>query len=68
LRPRAYLDSVRRLLRHAWASTYSAFGKSTVEGSEIRQWPAAVLAFHCGMRTARGLLHGSAAQVKGIEA
>ncbi|MCD6675405.1 MAG: hypothetical protein LT106_21475 [Burkholderiaceae bacterium] len=55
-------------LAQVWATTRSAFGKRTVDGTEIRQWPAAVLAFHYGVRAVRGRLAGHSAAIKGIEA
>lgn len=51
LRPRAYRGPVRQ---------------QTVDGCEIRQWPAAVLAFHYGMRAVQGRLAGFEAQLKEI--
>lgn len=51
-----------------WATTRSRFGQTTVDGSEIRQWPAAVLAFHYGCSAVRGRLAGFEAKVKGINA
>lgn len=55
-------------LAQAWATTRSTFGKTTIDGSEIRQWPAAVLAFHYGVRAVRGRLAGHSVAIKGIEA
>jgi len=55
-------------LAEVWATTRSAFGRRTIDGSEIRQWPAAVLAFHHGVRAIRGRLAGHPAAIKGIEA
>lgn len=52
----------------AWATTRSRFGKQTVGGSEIRQWPAAVLAFHYGIRAVQGRLADYEAKVKGVTA
>lgn len=52
----------------AWATTRSRFGKQTVAGSEIRQWPAAVLAFHYGIRAVQGRLADYEAKVKGVTA
>jgi len=49
-----------------WASTRSRFGKAAVDGGEVRQWPAAVLAFHYGVSAVRGRLAGFEAQVKGF--
>ncbi len=50
----------------AWATTRSKFGHTTIDGSEIRQWPAAALAFHFGARAVKGRLAGYEAQIKGI--
>lgn len=47
-----------------WATTRSKFGSSMIDGSEIRQWPAAVLAFHYGARAVQGRLAGYEAQIK----
>jgi predicted AAA+ superfamily ATPase len=49
-----------------WVTTRSRFGKAVIDGSEIRQWPAAVLAFHYGTCAVQGRLAGYEAQVKGI--
>lgn len=49
----------------AWASTRSQFGKAIIDGAEIRQWPAAVLAFHYGVSAVRGRLADFDAQVSG---
>lgn len=49
-----------------WATTRSQFGKAVIDGSEVRQWPAAVLAFHYGASAVRGRLAGLEAQVTGI--
>ncbi|MEX2130854.1 MAG: ATP-binding protein [Pseudohongiellaceae bacterium] len=48
-----------------WATTRSRFGSITIDGSEIRQWPAAVLAFHYGTSAVRGRLAGFEVQVTG---
>lgn len=53
-------------LKLAWATTRTRFGQSAVEGGEIRQWPAAVLAFHYGARAVQGRLAGFEAKVKGV--
>ena len=50
-----------------WATTRSRFGKSTIDGSEIRQWPAAVLAFHYGASAVRGRMARYEAKIKGID-
>lgn len=52
----------------AWATTRSTFGQTAIDGSEIRQWPAAVLAFHYGVRAVQGRLAGYEAKIKGISA
>lgn len=49
-----------------WATTRSQFGKASVDDGQIRQWPAAVLAFHYGTNAVRGRLAGFEAQVKGF--
>lgn len=51
-----------------WATTRSKFGKQVIDGSEIRHWPAAALAFHYGIRAVQGRLAGYEAQIKGITA
>ena len=50
----------------AWATTRHLVRQQTVDGCEIRQWPAAVLAFHYGMRAVQGRLAGFEAQLKEI--
>jgi hypothetical protein len=49
-----------------WSTTRTRFGKQQIDGSELRQWPAAVLAFHYGTRAVQGRLADFEAQVKGI--
>ncbi|MDR2012212.1 MAG: ATP-binding protein [Rhodanobacter sp.] len=49
-----------------WVTTYSKFSKTIIDGCEFRHWPAAVLAFHYGVRAVQGRLAGYEAQVKGI--
>lgn len=63
------LKGLMRFTRHnhlplAWATTRSQFGKAILNNSEIRQWPAAVLAFHYGVSAVRGRLADYEAQVK----
>lgn len=53
-------------LAHAWATTRTRFGKQVIEGSEIRQWPAAALAFHYGARAVRGRVASYEASIKGM--
>lgn len=55
-------------LSQVWATTRSAIGKTTIDACDIRQWPAAVLAFHYGMRAVQGRLASHEAKIKGIEA
>ena len=50
----------------AWSTTRTQFGKQQISGSKLRQWPAAVLAFHYGTRAVQGRLADYEAQVKGI--
>lgn len=52
----------------AWATTRSRFGKQVIDGSEIRQWPAAALAFHYGISAVRGRLADHEARIKGVTA
>lgn len=48
----------------AWATTRSLVRQHATESCEIRQWPAAVLAFHYGVRAVEGRLAGFEAQIK----
>jgi len=52
----------------AWATTRSKIRQQVIDGSEIRQWPAAALAFHYGVRAVQGRLAGYEARIKGITA
>ncbi len=52
----------------AWATTRSKLVQQVIDGSEIRQWPAAVLAFHYGVRAVQGRLTGHDAQIKDMTA
>lgn len=52
----------------AWATTRSKIAQTTIDGGEIRQWPAAALAFHYGVRAVQGRLAGYEAQIKDITA
>jgi predicted AAA+ superfamily ATPase len=47
-----------------WATTRGSFGRQTIDGSEIRQWPAAALAFHYSVRTTQDRLADFEARVK----
>lgn len=57
-------DALRGLIRFAsknglspvWATTRSQFGLARLEGTEVRQWPASVLAFHYGISAVCGRL------------
>lgn len=51
-----------------WATTRSRIRQQTSDGCEIRQWPAAALAFHYGTRAVRGRLAGFDAHIKEITA
>lgn len=51
----------------AWATTRTQVASQVIDGSEIRQWPAAALAFHYGARAVRGRLAGYEAQIKRIK-
>lgn len=52
----------------AWVTTRSLVRQQIVDGSEIRHWPAAALAFHYGVRAIQGRLAGFEAQIKEIVA
>lgn len=51
-----------------WATTRSRFGRLHLNGSDIRFWPAAALAYHYGVQAVRGRVAGYEARVKGVEA
>lgn len=53
---------------HPWATTRSTFSRRKVNDHDVRQWPAAALAFHYGVRAVRGRLASHAAAIAGIEA
>lgn len=55
-------------LPQVWATTRSLIRQQTIDGSEVRQWPAAALAFHYGVRAVQGRLAGFEAQIKDIVA
>lgn len=55
-------------LRLVWATTRSQFGRTLLGETELRQWPAAVLAFHYGSSAVRGRLADFDARVEGVEA
>lgn len=58
----------RNKLRLVWVTTRSQFGRSELGvDTELRQWPAAVLAFHYGSSAVRGRLADFDARVEGIE-
>ncbi len=50
----------------AWATTRNLLRQQIIDGVEIRQWPAAVLAFHYGVRAVRGRLAGFEARIKEV--
>src|SRR5690606_29145064 len=50
----------------AWSAARTQFGKQQISGSELRQRPAAVLAFHYGTRAVQGRLADYEARIKGI--
>lgn len=52
-------------LRLVWATTRSRFGRSMLDDTEVRQWPAAALAFHYGSSAVRGRLADFDARVEG---
>ena len=51
----------------AWATTRSKFGRIPIDAGEIRQWPAAVLAYHYGMQAVRGRIAGYEARIRVVE-
>ncbi|MCC5865963.1 MAG: ATP-binding protein [Wenzhouxiangella sp.] len=55
-------------LRLVWATTRSQFGRTLLGETELRQWPAGVLAFHYGSSAVRGRLADFDARVEGVEA
>lgn len=55
-------------LQLAWATTRSRVRQQSIDGAEIRQWPAAALAFHYGVRAVQGRLAGFEAQIKELVA
>lgn len=69
-------DSLKGLLKFAranrlpsvWATTRSRFARNSIDGNEIRQWPAAVLAFHYGVQAVKGRLASFDAQIKDVDA
>ncbi|HQR03878.1 MAG: ATP-binding protein [Proteobacteria bacterium] len=52
----------------AWATTRSKIAQTSIDDGEVRQWPAAALAFHYGVRAVQGRLAGYEAQIKDITA
>lgn len=48
----------------AWATTRSRISQIVADGKKIRQWPAAVLAFHYGVRAVQGRLADYEARIK----
>ena len=50
----------------AWATTRSQISQQSIDGSEIRQWPAAALAFHYGVRAVQGRLADYEAQIRSL--
>ena len=54
-------------LGRVWATTRSRYSKATVRDSEIRQWPAAVLAYHYGSNAVRGRLASYEAEILNID-
>jgi len=53
-------------LAMAWATTRSRFARTPVDGGEIRQWPAAVLAFHYGVQAVRGRIADYEVRIRGM--
>ena len=55
--------SGKNRLTQVWVTTLSKFSETIIDGCEIRQWPAAVLAFHYGVRAVQGRLASYEVQV-----
>lgn len=56
----------RHRLPLAWATTRTRFGEfNAAQGSTVRLWPAAALAFHYGERAVKGRIADYEAQIKG---
>ncbi len=55
-------------LPQAWATTRSLVRQQAIDGADVRQWPAAVLAFHYGVRAVQGRLAGLEARIKEVVA
>ena len=47
-----------------WATTRTLLRQQVLDDAEIRQWPAAVLAFHYGVRAVEGRLAGFEARIE----
>jgi predicted AAA+ superfamily ATPase len=58
--------ALRHQLPVAWATTRTRFGEFTAEGSTIRLWPAAALAFHYGVRAVKGRIADYETRIKGV--
>lgn len=50
----------------AWATTRTRVRQQAIDDFTVRQWPAAALAFHYGVRAVQGRLAGFEAQIKEI--
>lgn len=59
--------AAKNKLPRVWATTRSRSSKATVRNSEIRQWPAAVLAYHFGTNAVRGRLASYEAEILKID-
>ncbi|PKM16948.1 MAG: ATPase [Gammaproteobacteria bacterium HGW-Gammaproteobacteria-2] len=53
-------------LHEAWITTRSRFARAEHDGVHLRFWPAAVLAFHFGVRAVSGRLSSFDARINGV--
>ena len=51
----------------AWATTRTRTTRHVIDDSEIRQWPAAALAFHFGTQAVRGRLTSNEAHLRNLD-
>lgn len=56
----------RNTLADVWATTRSRFGKTVIDGTELRLWPAAALAYHYGARAVDARMSSFEARITGI--
>lgn len=56
----------RNALAHVWATTRSRFSRTMINGTELRMWPAAALAYHYGARAVDARMSSFEARITGI--